>query len=867
LNPPPDGLVHACGHPVAVLTLRDPRDAICRPSRQSAETSSRPGGSLCRGGDCRCNEHGRCNNHEVAAGAATEPDSGPAIREDRPAVPWQNRIIVRPTGHADIAAAASGGGLLLSRSPGAKLHTRTGRLRKAAAGRRASKDFLRRCEHHLRLVTDYTPIAIAHCDAQARLTFVNRRFREWYGLKSARVIGRPMPEAISDKAFAIMRPHIGECLAGKAVEFEAPDAADESRFLHYSFTPERKGGHVVGLIAAITNITGLKRAEERLYAGETAFRQLIQNAPFAVCVVDADNRIAQISAVAQKALAKAGPLIGRGLAEALRCIWPEPFVSNAIDHVRLTLATGEPCRSPSAVEPRSDDGTVESCDWTTERVTMPDGRFGVVCHFYDLAGRHKYEAELRESEATFRAMFDFSSVGKLEVELGAGRILRANAAMCRFVGYSEAELRGRTVFDITHPDDRDRTRELADRLSAGKSASFTLEKRYIRKDGTVVWGHTTVNVIPAEPGRPPCQISVIQDIDARKRAEQDLQTSKDRLQLALDAAQLGSFDFDRGRRVLSWDKRCKEIFGIAADEVPIEEIVKRVHPDDVEMVRTFIKTPLHAPEKPDAFEHRFLRGGEIRWVEVHRLAYFVDAGQGLHAEHDVGTIQDITERKEREEKEQFLMREVNHRAKNMLSVVEAIAHQTAARSPEDFIACFSDRIQALSASQDLLVRNEWKGVDMEDLVCAQIAHFADLVSSRIAMHGPRLRLQPASAQAIGLALHELATNAGKYGALSTDRGNVDINWGIDDDTLTMSWTESAGPPVSEPRRRGFGTIVTKAMTERSVGGKVDLEYEPSGVTWRLTCPAANALERTVAAAGERTSPAPSGMMREEGQKD
>jgi len=188
------------------------------------------------------------------------------------------------------------------------------------------------------------------------------------------------------------------------------------------------------------------------------------------------------------------------------------------------------------------------------------------------------------------------------------------------------------------------------------------------------------------------------------------------------------------------------------------------------------------------------------------------------------------------------MREVNHRAKNMLSVVDAIAHQTAARNPEDFIERFSERIQALSANQDLLVRNEWNGVEIADLVRAQLAHFADLIGSRIAMHGPKLRLNPASAQAIGLALHELATNAGKYGALSTDRGRVDVSWGTDGDTLTMGWTEREGPPVSAPKRRGFGTIVMEAMAERSVDGKVDLDYAPSGLTWRLTCPAANALE-------------------------
>jgi len=206
-----------------------------------------------------------------------------------------------------------------------------------------------------------------------------------------------------------------------------------------------------------------------------------------------------------------------------------------------------------------------------------------------------------------------------------------------------------------------------------------------------------------------------------------------------------------------------------------------------------------------------------------------------------GTAQDITERKEREEKEHLLMREVNHRAKNMLSVVDAIAHQTATRNPEDFVERFSERIQALSANQDLLVRNEWNGVEVEDLVRAQLALFADLIGSRIAVQGPKLRLMAASAQAIGLALHELATNAGKYGALSTDRGRVDVCWGIAGDNLTMSWTEREGPLVSAPRRRGFGTIVMEAMAERSLNGTVDLDFRASGLTWRLICPAASAL--------------------------
>jgi two-component sensor histidine kinase len=198
--------------------------------------------------------------------------------------------------------------------------------------------------------------------------------------------------------------------------------------------------------------------------------------------------------------------------------------------------------------------------------------------------------------------------------------------------------------------------------------------------------------------------------------------------------------------------------------------------------------------------------------------------------------------KEREEKERLLMREVNHRAKNMLSVVDAIAHQTAAQNPKDFAERFSERIRALSANQDLLVRNEWRGVEIKDLVRAQLAHFADLIGSRIVVDGPKLQLKAAGAQAVGLALHELATNAGKYGALSNDKGCVDICWGTDGDTLTMNWTERGGPLVTTPKRRGFGTIVMEAMTARSIDGDVRLAYDPSGLIWHLTCPAASALE-------------------------
>ena len=466
------------------------------------------------------------------------------------------------------------------------------------------------------------------------------------------------------------------------------------------------------------------------------------------------------------------------------------------------------------------------------------------------ARREAVEDLLRQSEETFRVMFDKSSVPKIEVVPVDGHFLRVNDAMCRFIGYSEAELLDLTVWDITHPDDLDRDRDLIDRLFSGEAAKFDVEKRYVRKDGTPVWAHTTVNIICDERTGAIRDFAVIEDIDARKRAEEDLKTSKDRFALALEAANLGAWQYDPVRRVLTGDARVREIHGVDPSrvDVPIAEVFERMHPDDAADVSRAIAAAID-PCNPQrtVIQYRLRCGrGEFRWIETLGQAHFEGTGAGRRAVNIVGTSQDVTERKEREEKEHLLMREINHRAKNMLSVVSAIASQTASRNPEDFVARFSERIQALSANQDLLVRNAWNGVEVEDLVRAQLAHFLDLVGTRITVHGPKLRLTAAAAQAIGLALHELATNAGKYGALSTDRGEVDVNWDVRPDgggnSFTMNWAESGGPKVVPPQRRGFGSLVIDVLTRSSVAGRVDLDYAPTGVTWRLACPAENVLE-------------------------
>jgi PAS domain S-box-containing protein len=296
---------------------------------------------------------------------------------------------------------------------------------------------------------------------------------------------------------------------------------------------------------------------------------------------------------------------------------------------------------------------------------------------------------------------------------------------------------------------------------------------------------------------------------------------------------------DLDRIITSWNRGAERVFGYLPEEA-IGQPISVLIPPERQPEEDMIIGRLRRGERTDHFETiRRRKDGDLINVSL-TISPMRDAdGNAVGASL---IAQDITERKRSEKREHLLLREVNHRAKNMLSVVDAIARQTANRDPEHFIDRFSERIHALSTNQDLLIQNEWQGVEIEDLARAQLAPFADLIGSRVTVHGPKLCLNAAAAQAIGLALHELSANAGKYGALSTNRGRVDVSWDAVDDTFTMGWVEREGPPVSAPRRRGFGTTVMEALAERSVDGAVDLDYASSGVVWRLTCRAANVLE-------------------------
>jgi two-component sensor histidine kinase/CheY-like chemotaxis protein len=239
-------------------------------------------------------------------------------------------------------------------------------------------------------------------------------------------------------------------------------------------------------------------------------------------------------------------------------------------------------------------------------------------------------------------------------------------------------------------------------------------------------------------------------------------------------------------------------------------------------------------------------GSDGHEVWINLACVPVRDGDG-HIKGAFAVASDISERKRAEERERMLMREVNHRAKNMLAVVQSIAQLTAAESPQDFVERFAKRIRALSDSQDVLVKCSWHNIPLDALIRSQLSHFANLIGDRIKLSGPAIEVSAAAAQAIGMAMHELATNAAKYGSLSNEAGLVTISWRIAaagaEPRFEISWRETGGPPVSNPTRRGFGSKVTTSLVKMSVGGEVETRFEPEGLVWELSCPAGMVIER------------------------
>jgi PAS domain S-box-containing protein len=354
---------------------------------------------------------------------------------------------------------------------------------------------------------------------------------------------------------------------------------------------------------------------------------------------------------------------------------------------------------------------------------------------------------------------------------------------------------------------------------------------------------SSITVLRETVDQPGGVLAVIRDISNRKQAEKKVRVSEIRYRRIFEAAQDGVLLVDPDTcRITDANPFMTELLGYSHDQLVGKELYEigllRDEVASLEMLRK-LKSEHQVRYENLPFKSQ---GGRHQEVEVVANLYDENGRAVIQC-----NIRDITERKRAEEHNKLLMAEVNHRSMNLLAVVQAVAHQTARMGdPTTFVARLFERIDGLAASQDLLVKNEWQGVDVADLVEAQLAHFKDLIGTRVLLDGLPARLTPAAAQGIGMALHELATNAGKYGALSNGEGRVHVSWQLaasNEPTFLMSWLEQGGPNVAAPTRKGFGQMVVGRMVEAAVDGTAEIDYRESGFSWRLSAPLAGTLQR------------------------
>ncbi|TAJ82340.1 HWE histidine kinase domain-containing protein [Reyranella sp.] len=328
---------------------------------------------------------------------------------------------------------------------------------------------------------------------------------------------------------------------------------------------------------------------------------------------------------------------------------------------------------------------------------------------------------------------------------------------------------------------------------------------------------------------------------AARTAELETQTerlrrSEERRSIALGAGNMGAWEVDVASGRIEWDDGPYRIFDVDPSNFTptIERIEAMIHPEDRE--RNSIAAISAGAGSRFQVEFRIIRpNGEVRWCFGAGVISRDTKGDPIHL---TGVTVDITDRKRAEERQFVLAREVDHRAKNMLAVVLSVLRLTKAKSTPEFVTTVEGRIHALAATHNLLSATHWQGASLGKIVDEEMAPYRTDHRDRITVGGPPATLLPATAQAMALAVHELATNAAKYGAFSTDTGHLSLLWQVDDQALVVEWTETGGPPTSEPKSLGFGLSIVRSSIEAQFRGGVLYEWLPQGLHCRLSIPRA-----------------------------
>lgn len=426
-----------------------------------------------------------------------------------------------------------------------------------------------------------------------------------------------------------------------------------------------------------------------------------------------------------------------------------------------------------------------------------------------------------------------------------GTVTYWNKGAERLYGWSAEEALGCSILELNIPSDGlFHAGEIMQSLKAGRVWSGDIVLRH--KDGHIFPVHVTNSPVLDDAGQMVGIVGLSEEVSERVDTLAALTSSEERLRIAQHAGGIGTFEWNlETGEVMVTEEFCR-IWGIVPHRsIRAGAFEEFVHPDDRHLLATGSTQPLE--DLVGYTEYRIVRQDDrqIRWLA--RRAEIIRDASGVPS-RIVGAAYDITDRKRMEEHRQVLMQELAHRVKNTLAMVQAIATQTLRSAPslEAAGAIFNERLTALARANDTLLQESWAsasiGVIVEGIVQSHNDH------GRIFVSGPDVRLGPKAALALSLTLHELSTNAAKYGALSVDSGRVEITWEVtgegDAACLRFRWQESGGPVVKAPERKGFGSRLIEQSLAGSLGDKARISYEPTGVVWMIETPLAALQDQT-----------------------
>lgn len=644
--------------------------------------------------------------------------------------------------------------------------------------------------------------------------------------------GTPLPHENCPMAHAVW---FGTDTRNAEVVMERPDGTRCTALVNIRALRDHHG-RIQGAINCFQDITRHKAVEAELRRKNDELEDFFENSAIGLHIVNAEGRILRANKAELDLLGYTEQeYVGRHIAG---------FHTDApvIAEILQRLSCGEKLeRFPARM--RAKDGSVKHVLLTSNCRLEHGQMVSTRCFTTDVTDLHQAENALRESEGRLAATYEAATVGIAEAD-ERGNLVRVNDALCEMLGRSREQLLAMSFLDYTHESDRAEDAAAYARQVRGEIDRYTTRKRVTKPDGSILDFDVHSSSVRSGDGRFRYGVRVIQDVTEAKRMEDRIRRSEKHMRDLLEALPAAVYTTDAAGRITFYNKAAVEMAG--RTPLPGQEwcLTWRLHTPD--------GAPLPHDQCPMALalkEDRAVRGAEaVAERPDGTRVPFIPYPTPLHDANGklIGAINmlvDITDRKQAENRQKVLIDELNHRVKNTLATVQSLAVQTArhAEDLQDFVGKFQARLLAVARAHDLLTQRHWEDAPLGSLAREILAPLAGAAQGRVTVDGASLDLSPRAALSLTMALSELATNAAKYGALSSERGTLSVHWDLRQDSegsrmLHLEWQERGGPPVKPPTRRGFGARLMERCIETDLKGLFDLAFEPDGVCCRMTIP-------------------------------